>query len=82
MWIIVDIAHDYSDRRPVPPDCELIARGKEPTCIHESKERAEGELLRLQKERPEGEFVLFEAVERALPTQSRHDVLLVLPMPL
>jgi hypothetical protein len=78
MWIIVDIAHAEWKRAL---DGSVISKGKEPTFIHDSKERAEAELLRLAALDPFGEFVLFEATERALPTRSRSDVFLVVPMP-
>lgn len=78
MWVIINLSQcrDARERSGF-----YLHHGYEPTFIHESVDRAREELLRLQSEDPGGEFVMFQAVERALPTRSNCEVYVIGPVP-
>ena len=75
MWIIVDIENAQDHR-----DGLKIEAGREPTFIHLDRDSAYGELLRLQRLKPECDFVLFQATYRAIQTLSDRSVLRVEPL--
>lgn len=61
-WMIVDTAGATEQY-----DGLCLEKNKRPGYMHTDNEKAEKELLRLQKRYPDGQFVLLEAVAVAVP---------------
>ena len=60
-WLIVNVSNlSGADGKPG----FFINQYSRPTYLHENKELAEKELLRLQQKFPQYEFLLFEAVSK------------------
>lgn len=67
-WMIVDFGQSQPVSATWPGHCDdyiFPASSGRPRYLHMDRERAEGELLRLQERHPGGEFVLLEAVKWA-----------------
>lgn len=62
-WMIVDVTDVFD----TPYSGERIPKEKAPVFMHYHRCDAEQELLRLQKKKPHCEFVLMEAMARAVP---------------
>lgn len=58
-------------------ESEFIPAGQRPTCLHVDKDTAEKELLRLQRQHPLEQFVLFESIARAEQSEVNSEVYFV-----
>lgn len=61
-WMITNVADAYDGYRG-----EYIPEKQAPRFLHPDRGQAESELLRLQQRHPHSEFVLLEAVAKAVP---------------
>jgi len=66
MFIIIDVS-DCSELFANRPGGEWIPPESRPTFIHWDGDAAETELLRLQKKHPARDFILFQAIQNAVP---------------
>jgi len=57
-WVIINLSRTLNSRIP---------EGSRPTYLHDDKDKAESELLRLQARNPAHYFTLFESVATARP---------------
>lgn len=69
-FLIVDVAAFYQS----VSGYSILPEQKRPSYVFYEKWLAQQELLRLQKEIPGGEFILFEAKEFARPNQMDQNV--------
>ena len=64
-WVIINLESVFFDRNC--QETHIIPERTRPTVIYTSKTKAQKELLRLQQKHSAESFVLFEAVQFAVP---------------
>jgi hypothetical protein len=63
LWLIVNL---FEVELFDPGDKGIIPHRARPSFIHDDKDKAENELLRLQAKHPGAQFVLFESAAKAV----------------